>query len=394
LRYLARGQLAGCPIDGRIDGMTVTLAIPEYLKPADGRFGSGPSRVRAKALESLAAPGSPMGTSHRQAPVKNVVASIQEQLAALYSLPDGYEVVLGNGGTNVFWDVATASLIERRSAHGVCGEFSRKFADAVALAPFLEDPAIDSAALGCSARPQARDGVDVYGWVHNETSTGVCVSVERVAGAGDALMLVDATSAAGGMAADVGQLDAYYFSPQKNMASDGGLWLALCSPAALERSARVTASGRWVPPTLNLTLAAQNSSKHQTLNTPAIATLMLLDVQLRWLLYKGGLEFAIERTCANSSALYKWASKREFVRPFVEEPGDRSPVVVTLVFDETVNVSELTAIMRANGIVDIDAYRNAGPNQIRVGCFAAVDPGDIEALIACLDWVIDRLPVR
>jgi len=220
------------------------------------------------------------------------------------------------------------------------------------------------------------------------------MSVERVARADDALMLVDATSAAGAMAVDVGELDAYYFAPQKNLASDGGLWLALCSPAALERSARVTASGRWVPPTLNLTLAAQNSAKHQTLNTPAVATLMLLDVQLSWLLYKGGLEFAIERTTANSSKLYAWAAKREYVRPFVEEPGDRSPVVVTLVFDETVDVAALTATMRANGIVDIEAYRNAGPNQIRVGCFAAVDPGDVEALIACLDWVIDRLPAH
>jgi len=374
--------------------MTVTLTIPEYLKPADGRFGSGPSRIRDKALASLAAPDSPLGTSHRQAPVKNLVARVQEQLAVFYQMPEDFSVVLGNGGTNVFWDVATASLIERRSAHGVCGEFSRKFADAVAAAPFLDAPVIESAPMGCSARLQASDGVDVYAWVHNETSTGVCVPVDRVAGAGDALMLVDATSAAGAMAANIAELDAYYFSPQKNLGSDGGLWLALCSPAALERSARVTASGRWVPPTLNLTLAAQNSAKHQTLNTPAIATLMLLDFQLRWLLYRGGLEFAIERTTANSSALYRWAEKREFVRPFVEDPADRSPVVVTLVFDDTVDVSELTAIMRANGIVDIDAYRNAGPNQIRVGCFAAVNPGDIEALIACLDWVIDRLPAR
>jgi len=369
--------------------MTATLVIPDAIKPRDGRFGSGPSKVPATALATLTAPGSPMGTSHRQAPVKNLVASVQQQLADLFALPDGYQVVLGNGGSTSFWDVATCCLIERQSAHGVCGEFSRKFADGVAAAPFLEAPVIDDAPLGAAGRPQFHEGCDAYAWAQNETSTGVCVPLGRVAD--DALMLIDATSAAGGMLADVSATDAYYFAPQKNLASDGGLWVALCSPAALERSARLTAGGRWVPPTLNLTLAAENSAKHQTLNTPAIATLMLLDAQLSWLVAGGGLKFAAGRTAANSGALYGWADARSFVRPFVTDPADRSPVVVTLVFDESVDVSAMTTVMRANGIVDIDAYRNAGPNQIRVGCYAAVELADVQALIACLDWVIERL---
>ena len=371
--------------------MTASLVIPDELKPRDGRFGSGPSRVPAAALATLRAAGSPMGTSHRQAPVKNLVAHVQESLGALFGLPDGYQVVLGNGGSTTFWDVATCCLIEHRSAHGVCGEFSRKFADGVAAAPFLEAPVIDDAPMGHAARPQFHEGCDAYAWAQNETSTGVAIPLGRVPGAGDALVLIDATSAAGGMAADIGATDAYYFAPQKNLASDGGLWVALCSPAALERSARITSGGRWVPPTLNLTVAADNSAKHQTLNTPAIATLMLLDAQLSWLLDGGGLDFAVARTTASSSALYRWAESKAFVRPFVPVVADRSPVVVTLVFDESVDVAAVAGIMRANGIVDIDAYRNAGPNQIRVGCYAAVDPGDVDALIACLDWVLDRL---
>ena len=368
------------------------ITIPDQIKPRDGRFGSGPSRVPREALATLMGAGSPMGTSHRQAPVKNLVGRVQSELEQLFELPDGYQVVLGNGGSTAFWDVAACCLIERRSAHGVCGEFSRKFADGVAAAPFLDAPVIDDAPMGSSARPVAHEGCDVYAWAQNETSTGVCVSIERICDSDpDALMVIDATSAAGGMAADVSGVDAYYFAPQKNLASDGGLWLALCSPAALDRSARLTSSGRWVPPTLDLTLAAQNSAKQQTLNTPAVATLMLLDAQLKWLLDNGGLPFAVERTTASSSALYAWAESKEFVHPFVSDPTDRSPVVVTLVFDKSVDVPTLTGIMRANGIVDIDAYRNAGPNQIRVGCYAAVDPADVNALITCLDWVIERM---
>ena len=372
--------------------MTVELTIPSDIKPRDGRFGSGPSRVPASALITLGAPGSPMGTSHRQAPVKDLVKRVQDQLAELYSLPDGYQVVLGNGGATAFWDVATCCLIDQKSAHGVCGEFSRKFADAVAAAPFLDDPAIDDAPMGASPKLVAHEGCDAYAWAQNETSTGVCLPVQRVAGASeDALMLVDATSAAGGMAADIGATDAYYFAPQKNFASDGGLWVAFCSPAALKRSARLTSGGRWVPPTLDLTLAAENAAKHQTLNTPAIATLMLLDAQLHWLSAMGGLDFAVARTTASSSILYDWTNARDFVRPFVQNPADRSPVVATLVYDEVVDANQLTKVLRDNGIVDIEAYRNAGPNQMRVGCYAAVEPDDVQALTACIDWVIERL---
>lgn len=367
------------------------LRIPAQLLPKDGRFGSGPSRVPASRLTALTAPGSPLGTSHRQAPVRNLVANIQDQLAALYDVPDGYRVVLGNGGATTFWDIATCSLIEQRSAHGACGEFSRKFADAVAAAPFLDDPVVQSAPAGHSAVPNGQTGCDAYAWAQNETSTGVAMPVRRVPGADpEALMLIDATSAAGGMAADISAIDAYYFAPQKNFASDGGLWLAFCSPAALERSTRLTTS-RWVPPTLNLTVAADNSSKHQTLNTPALATLLLLDAQLSWLLEQGGIDFAVAQTTACSSALYQWADSRSFVRPFVADPADRSPVVVTLAFDDSVDAPTLTSVLRANGIVDVEPYRNAGPNQMRVGCYAAVELADVQALIACLDWVIERL---
>jgi len=369
------------------------LLIPDHLKPRDGRFGSGPSRVPVEALEALAAPGSVMGTSHRQAPVKSLVARIQENLAALYRLPDGYHVVLGNGGSNVFWDIAVCCLIDQRSAHGAWGEFGRKFVDAVAAAPFLEQPVSYTAPFGQAATMVPAPYVDVYAWPQNETSTGVCAPVQRLAGKdveADALMLIDATSSAGGMDADISQTDAYYFAPQKNFASDGGLWVAFCSPAALDRSTRLTAE-RWVPPMLNLSVAADNSALHQTLNTPALATLALFDHQLTWLLENGGMGFAEARTQASSGALYAWAEAKPFVHPFVADPAQRSPVVATLQFDETIDAQALTSTMRANGIVDIEPYRSAGPNQIRVGCYAAVDPTDVESLIACLDWVIERL---
>jgi len=365
----------------------MTLTIPAAIKPRDGRFGSGPSRVPPEAVQALAGPGSVLGTSHRQAPVKDLVARVQANLAALYSVPDDYQVVLGNGGSTQFWDIATCCLIDHRSAHGVWGEFGRKFADAVAAAPFLDDPALADAPLGQVAEMTPQAGCDVYAWPQNETSTGACAPIARIAP--DALMLVDATSAAGGMAADIAATDAYYFAPQKNLASDGGLWVAFCSPAALERAARVQA-GRWVPPSLDLTLAAKNSAQHQTVNTPALATLQLMDAQVTWLLENGGIGFAVARTAASSGALYDWAAARDFVRPFVADPAHRSPVVVTLVFDEAVDAAALTSTMRANGIVDIEPYRSAGPNQIRVGCYAAVDPADVQALIACLDWVIER----
>ena len=364
------------------------LTIPDDIKPKDGRFGSGPSRVPAAALAGLGAPGSVMGTSHRQAPVKSLVERVQQNLAELYSMPDGYQVVLGNGGSSQFWDIATCCLIEHRSAHGVWGEFGRKFCSAVAAAPFLDSPTVDEAPMGAAADVVAHDGCDVYAWPQNETSTGVCAPVRRVTD--DALILVDATSSAGGMDADIAATDAYYFAPQKNFASDGGLWFACLSPAALERSARLVPT-RWVPPSLDLTLAAENSALHQTPNTPALATLMLMDAQLTWLLENGGIDFAVTRTEQSSGALYAWADAHSFVQPFVANPAHRSPVVATLAFDDSVDAKELTSILRANGIVDIEPYRSAGPNQIRVGCYAAVDPDDIQALIACLDWVIDRL---
>ncbi|MCL2315879.1 MAG: phosphoserine transaminase, partial [Actinomycetia bacterium] len=308
------------------------------------------------------------------------------------ALPDGYRVVLGNGGATQFWDIAACCLIDRRSAHGAFGEFGRKFAEGVAAAPFLEPPAVALADPGSVAVPVATEGCDVYAWPQNETSTGVCAPLFRPAGAdASALVLIDATSAAGGMRADLAATDAYYFSPQKNFASDGGLWVALCSPAALERSARLSASGRWIPPSLNLTLAAQNSAQRQTLNTPAVATLLLLESQLDWLIEGGGLDFAVARTTASSRQLYDWAEACDLAVPFVADPQQRSPVVATIEFDDRVDAKRLCAELRANGIVDIEPYRGVGRNQIRVGCYAAVDPDDVRALTACLDWMLERL---
>jgi len=370
------------------------LVIPPNLRPRDGRFGSGPSKIRPQALEALGRRDDIMGTSHRHAPVRAVVQHVQELLSHLYALPEGYQVVMGIGGATQFWDIATCCLIDHRSAHGVFGEFSGKFAKAVAAAPFLENPVLFEAPRGVRAIPQATPGCDVYAWPHNETSTGVCAPVVRPEGADEgALVLIDATSAAGGMHVDIAQADAYYFSPQKNFASDGGLWVALCSPAALDRSARITASGRWVPPTLNLTQAASNSAQHQTYNTPALATLLLLESQLVWLLDNGGLDFAARRTQASSGLLYEWAeASNGLATPFVDDPGARSPVVVTLEFDPArVDAAQLCATMRANGIVDIEPYRGVGRNQIRVGCFVSVDPDDIRALLASLNWLVERI---
>ena len=370
------------------------LVIPAGLRPRDGRFGSGPSRIRPEALAELGRRDDIMGTSHRHEPVRAVVGHVQEMLSRLYALPDGYQVVLGGGGATQFWDVAMCCLIEHRSAHGVFGEFSGKFAKGVAAAPFLEDPVIFEAPRGSRAVPTATPGCDVYAWPHNETSTGVCAPVARPDGADEgALVLIDGTSAAGGMRLDVDQVDAYYFSPQKNFASDGGLWLALCSPAALERSARLTSGGRWVPATLDLTAAASNSAQRQTLNTPAVATLLLLEEQLVWLMDGGGLDFAARRTRTSSGLLYDWAqASGGLATPFVADSEARSPVVVTLEFDpERVDAKRLCQVMRANGIVDIEPYRGVGRNQIRVGCFVSVDPDDVRALIACLDYVCERL---
>lgn len=369
------------------------LIIPADLLPADPRFGSGPSRIRHEVLESLAGPDSVMGTSHRKPPVKRLVASIRSGLAELYGLPDGYEVALGNGGATLFWAMAAACLVRHRSANGVYGEFSRKFARTLQSAPFLADPAIFEAQPGSLALPTAVRGVGTYAWAHNETSTGVIAPVRRPADIDDdSLVLIDATSAAGGVNADISEVDAYYFSPQKNLASDGGLWVAFLSPAALARSADLTASARWVPDILNLSLAVDNSQADQTLNTPALATLTMLEAQVRWLLDRGGMTWAAHRTATSSGILYRWAEDHPLASPFVRDTALRSPVVVTIDLDRSVDAVELCRIARANGIVDIDPYRKLGRNQIRVGTFSAVDPADVEALTACLDWLLERMP--
>ena len=367
-----------------------SLTIPTSLLPADGRFGCGPSKVRPAQVDMLAALGTTvLGTSHRQAPVREIVRRVRDGVATLLGAPPGYEVLLGNGGSTAFWDAATFSLIRERAQHADFGEFGHKFAGCTARAPFLEDSDIRTAEPGSLARCAPAEGVDVYAYPHNETSTGVLSPVERVADDG-ALTVVDATSAAGGVAVDLAETDVYYFAPQKSFAADGGLWLAVASPAALARIEEVTAS-RWVPDFLNLQLAVENSRKDQTLNTPAVATLILLAEQVEWLLENGGLSWAAGRTAASSSALYAWAEARDFAAPFVTEPAHRSPVVGTIDFDATVDGKALAATLRANGIVDVEPYRKLGRNQLRVGMFPAVDPADIEALTACVDYVVERL---
>ncbi len=372
---------------------TTGLEIPADLRPGDGRFGAGPSKVRVEALHALAASGSTLlGTSHRQAPVKTLVGRVREGLAQLFKLPAGYEVVLGNGGTTAFWDIATFALIRERSQHLAFGEFSAKFAAAATAAPFLADPSVVKADPGSRPEPAAERGVDVYAWPHNETSTGVMAPVRRVAGAdADSLVLIDATSGAGGLPVDVNDADVYYFAPQKCFASDGGLWIALMSPAALERTAELRASGRWVPAFLDLQTAIENSRLNQTYNTPALATLFLLADQVDWLNGLGGLEGSVARTRDSSSRLYAWADASEYATPFVTERSDRSLVVGTIDFDESIDAAAVASVLRANGIVDTEPYRKLGRNQLRVAMFPAVNPGDVEALTACIDWTIAQL---
>jgi phosphoserine aminotransferase len=372
--------------------------IPEELKPRDGRFGCGPSKVRTEALAHLAGTGAAvMGTSHRQKPVKSLVGGVRARLRELFDLPDGYEVALGNGGTTAFWDAAAFGLVRRRAAHLSFGEFSSKFAAVTDGAPFLEDPVILAAEPGgapdpADAGPAAADGgADVIAWAHNETSTGVMVPVVRPAGADGALVLIDATSAAGGLPVEVGEADAYYFAPQKSFGSDGGLWIALLSPAAQERIAELHGSERWIPPFLSLHTALENSTKDQTYNTPALATLLLLDDQLRWMLEHGGLDWCVSRTGANAQHLYGWAEQSALARPFVADPAKRSLVVATVDFDEAVDAAALAATLRANGIVDVEPYRKLGRNQLRIGMFPAIETGDLQALTACIDWVLERL---
>jgi phosphoserine aminotransferase len=368
------------------------LQIPEHLKPVDGRFGCGPSKVRPEQLSRLAGPGARvMGTSHRQQPVKDIVARVRAGLRDLFSLPEGYEVVLGNGGTTAFWDAAACGLIRRRSLHLAYGEFSQKLASVTAGAPFLEDPVVVAAEPGDAPAPTADPDVDAIAWAHNETSTGVMVGVERPAGAGEALVLVDATSGAAGLPVDVAEADAYYFAPQKGFASDGGLWVALLSPAALERVAELDGAGdRWQPRFLSLALALESSRKDQTYNTPAVATLLMLADQIEWMNGNGGLAWCVARTRASSDHLYGWAESSTLATPFVVDPAKRSLVVGTIDFDDAIDAATLAATLRANGILDVEPYRKLGRNQLRVGMFPAVDPDDVEALTACVDWVIDN----
>jgi len=374
--------------------MTNDAKIPDDLKPADGRFGCGPSKVRPEALRSLAERSDLMGTSHRQKPVKELVGRVRNGLGDLFSLPDGYEIVLGNGGATAFWDAAAAWLVRDQALHLVYGEFSRKFSDTTAGAPFLSDPVLIEAEPGSAPAPEGRDGVDVIAWAHNETSTGVMVPVERPAGAGDALVLIDATSGAGGLPVDLNDSDAYYFAPQKAFGSDGGLWMAALSPAAITRIEELDGStDRWQPPFLSLKTALDNSRKDQTYNTPALATLILLDEQLQWMHAGGGLDFCVERTTASSSHLYGWAEASEFATPFVADPAHRSLVVGTIDFDDSIDAAAIAATLRANGIVDVEPYRKLGRNQLRVAMFPAVEPTDIEALTACIDWVIGNAGV-
>ena len=368
------------------------VQIPAALKPADGRFGCGPSKVRPEALAGLAAQNDLMGTSHRQQPVRDLVGRVRTGLGELFGIPDGYEVALGNGGTTAFWDAAAAWLVRERPLHLSYGEFSSKFAKSTAGAPFLSDPIVVEAEPGDAPAPVADPDADVLAWAHNETSTGVMVPVERPDEAGDALVLIDATSSAGGLPVDVGQADAYYFAPQKAFAADGGLWLALLSPAAVERIEQLDGAGdgRWQPAFLSLAVALENSRKEQTYNTPALATLILLADQIEWLLDGGGLEFGVSRSRASSEALYGWAEASEVATPFVGDAQKRSLVVGTIDFDDSVDAAALAAALRSNGIVDTEPYRKLGRNQLRVGMFPAVDPADVQALTACIDWVLEN----
>ena len=372
---------------------TSQLQIPAELLPSDGRFGAGPSKVRGEQVEAIAAAGAKLlGTSHRQAPVKNLVGSVREGLKDFFKAPADYEVVLGVGGSTAFWDVASFGLVRTKAQHLSFGEFGSKFAKATDKAPFLEASSIISAEPGTRPQPSAEAGVDVYAWPQNETSTGVAAPVQRVAGADEgSLVVIDATSAAGGLAVDVSESDVYYFAPQKNFASDGGLWLALFSPAALERAEEVKASGRWIPDFLDLQTAIDNSKLNQTYNTPSLTTLVGLNAQVEWLNASGGLDWAAARTADSAGRVYTWAEASEFATPFVADPADRSNVIATIDFDESIDAAQVAKILRANGIVDTEPYRKLGRNQLRVAMFPAVDPDDVEKLTQSIDFIVDKL---
>ncbi|GAA5203001.1 phosphoserine transaminase [Microbacterium jejuense] len=367
------------------------IELPREILPADGRFGCGPSKIIPAHLEALAGRGAAlMGTSHRQAPVKDLVGSVRAGLRELFRAPAGYEVILGNGGSTAFWDAASFGLIDKRAQNLVFGEFGGKFAKA-AGAPWLEAPDVREVAAGTRTVAEAVEGVDVYAWPHNETSTGVSAPVQRVHGDDGALTVIDATSAAGGIDFSVHEADVYYFAPQKNLGSDGGLWFAVVSPAAIERIERIAASGRYIPEFLSLKQAVDNSRLNQTLNTPALATLFLLDEQVSWINGNGGLQWADERTRESSQALYDWAEASSFATPFVADAADRSPVVVTIDFDESVDAAAVAKSLRANGIVDTEPYRKLGRNQLRIATFVSIEPDDVRQLIRCIDYTVERL---
>ena len=370
-----------------------SITIPANLLPKDGRFGAGPSKVRPEQMAALsAASATLLGTSHRQAPVKNLVGSVRTGLHDFFRAPEGYEVVLGVGGSTAFWDVASFGLVESKAQHLSFGEFGSKFAAATNKAPFLAESSIIKAEPGTRPEAQAEAGVDAYAWPQNETSTGVAAPVKRVAGAdAGSLVLVDATSAAGGLDVDVSEADVYYFAPQKNFASDGGLWLGLFSPAALERAARIKASGRWIPDFLDLQTAIDNSRLNQTYNTPALATLVTLDAQVQWLNANGGLDFAAARTADSAGRIYRWAEASEYATPFVAKSEDRSNVIATIDFDDSIDASAIAKVLRANGIVDTEPYRKLGRNQLRIATFVAIEPDDVSALLECIDFVVGEL---
>ena len=372
---------------------TETLQIPAELLPNDGRLGCGPSKVRPEQLAHLAEAADVIGTSHRQKPVKSIVGRVRAGVRELFSLPDGYEVVLGVGGTTAFWDAAAAGLVRERSLHLTYGEFSSKFASVTKSAPFLADPIVVSADPGTAPEPTSDPSADLIAWAHNETSTGVAVPVTRPSGSGDALVAVDATSGAGGLPVQISESDVYYFAPQKCFASDGGLWVAIMSPAALERVGQIDTErpgGRWIPEFLSLSTALDNSRKDQTYNTPAVATLLLLADQIEWINAGGGLDWATARTKESSDRLYAWAEKSSFATPFVADPAQRSQVVGTVDFSDDVDAGAVAKTLRANGVVDTEPYRKLGRNQLRVGMFPAVEPDDVTALTRCIDWVVER----
>ncbi len=368
-----------------------TITIPAHLLPTDGRFGAGPSKVRAEQLSALVATGTTyLGTSHRQATVRDKVAEVRDGLNSLFNLPDGYEVLLGNGGTTCFWDAATFHLISQRSQHLTFGEFSSKFATCAKEAPHLGDPRVISSEVGTHPVAVSDDSVDLYAMTHNETSTGVMMPIERPADA-SGLVAVDATSAAGGLLVNPSQFDCYYFAPQKSFSSDGGLWIAICSPAAIERIETLASSGRWTPAFFDLKIALDNSRLNQTYNTPALATIHLLASQIQWMNYQGGLKFSAGRSARSAEILYTWAEASDFAAPFVANPRERSNVVGTIDLHDDVDAALIAKILRANGVLDTEPYRKLGRNQLRIAMFPSIDPEDVASLCACINYVVGNL---